>query len=696
MGWAMLEAYPVRSIRFSSALEILRAYISVLLEQRLGYGDQVDLHSVPAAQPAGSIESNPMNGQSLSHYEILDPLGAGGMGDVYRARDKKLGREVAIKVLPEEFSSDPDRLARFEREARVLASMNHPHIAQIHGLEEDNGQRFLVLELVEGETMADRIARGRIPVDEALPIALQVALAFQSAHGRGVVHRDLKPANIMLTPAGEAKVLDFGIAKPLEAAAGQRKGTRTLDGPPTRPGVVLGTPAYTSPEQLRGERADKRSDIWAFGVVLWEMLTGRSLFDRKTDFDTLAAVLESTPDWEGLPSSTPDAIHRLLRRCLERDPRQRLHEIADARLEIDEAINGPKPTWFRNATSSPRLLGWLRGVWPVVIASAAAGAFFATAVWNATEGGPAIPRPPARVALNLPSEVTIDVGHRPALAISPDGQWLVFEAREGAQCRLFKRSLERFETIPIPGTENGNQPFFSPDGVWLGFFADGKLAKVPLSGGARQILADAPNPRGASWGPRGRIVFAPDVSGGLWQVDATGGAAEPLIQPDVEDGELDFRWPEFLPDGTGVLFTSTRGMSPASARIECLWVEYLDRYELIENATFARFVGTGHLIFGHRGSVHVAPFDSEWWEMSGPPVPVPDRIHYDLGHGVPQLAVAGNGSLVFVPGNGSRAHRAVTVNRHGSEGRSSATEIKVVFDWFEELKQLAPTDPEWE
>jgi serine/threonine protein kinase len=452
-----------------------------------------------------------MIGHTLSHYEILDLLGSGGMGDVYRAQDTKLGREVAIKVLPEEFTADPERLARFEREAKVLASLNHPHIAQIHGLEEDDGQRFLVLELVEGETLAERISRGPIPVDEALPIARQIALALEAAHGRGIVHRDVKPANVMITEDGVAKVLDFGIARPLEAAApGEETGTRTITGPPTRPGVVMGTPAYMSPEQLRSERADRRSDIWAFGVTLWEMLTGKRLFEGKTDSDTLAAVLQMNPDWQGLPPDAPAAVRRLLRRCLERDPKQRLHDIADARLEIEEPpeLEGPPPE------PAPRGRPLLRTVLPWSLAGLAILALIGSRSRTTNRPSP-IPRP------NF-TQLTVQGGVEEYPSLSPDGKYFVYSAQSAdGDLDIFLQRTGGMNPINLTGDspDDDTHPAISPDGELITFSSTrdgGGVFVMGATGEAvRRVVGEGSRP---AWSPDGReIVYETENFLSYWE-----------------------------------------------------------------------------------------------------------------------------------------------------------------------------------
>jgi serine/threonine-protein kinase len=610
-------------------------------------------------------------GRTLGHYRIVEQIGEGGMGVVYRAHDERLDRDVAVKVLPEAVAEDAQRLARFEREAKLLASLSHQNVATLHGLEELEGQRFLVMELAEGETLAEQIKKGPIPVGDALEYAHQIAEGLEAAHEYGIIHRDLKPANVMVSPQGKIKVLDFGLAKAWhdEASDADLTHSPTLTAQMTAAGVLLGTAAYMSPEQARGKTADKRADIWAFGVVLFEMLTGARLFDGETTSDVLAAVLRAEPDWSELPTETPRPVVRLLHRCLDRDPRERLHDIADARLEIEEGIT--RPEWASTDHTEqlePTFWGKVRAAWPMLLAAVAVTALLVSgATWKLSKIRLEAVSPPVRVALNLPSGVTIHAGDQTALAISPDDRWLVFEAKEGDTSRLFKRSLEQFDTTPIPGTEDGFHPFFSPDGLWVGFFAGGKLKKVPLAGGPPQILADAPNPWGATWGPDETIVFNRLESEGLWRMPATGGAPEGIASPQFEQGEVFLDSPEFLPGGEAVLFTNIRGLTADNARIEVLDLESRARKTLIENASYGRYVPTGHLIFGRGGGIEVAPFDVERREVTGPSVPVPEPIFYESENGVPHLALSAGGTLAFIPGGGAPRHQLVSVDLAGRE-----------------------------
>jgi serine/threonine-protein kinase len=550
-----------------------------------------------------------------------------------------------------------------------MAQINHPNIATLYGLEEHEGQRFLVMELAEGETLAERIAKGPIPVAKALPIALQIAEGLEAAHERGIVHRDLKPANIMLTPDEKAKVLDFGIATPLPVAASEEEArTRTLTRPPTKKGMLIGTPAYMSPEQVRGLGVDRRSDIWAFGVTLWEMLTGKQLFRGETDSDTLSAVLQASLDWQELPPETPAAVRRLFRRCIEEDPRDRVHDIADARIEIAEVISQPEQA-LTDEPAQPEATLWrkARAAWPAVLAAAVLSAVLATVLWKLFEIRLAAVSHSARVALNLPPDVTIQPSDRPRLAISPDGRWLVFAAMEGNERRLFKRSLDQFGATAIPGTEGGDQPFFSPDGRWVGFFADQKLKKISLAGGPPQIIAEASNPWGATWGQEGEIVFCPDDDLGLWRVRDSGGPPEHLISPRSKQGTGEPCWPEFLPDSEAVLFTDVRGITADTARICVLELESGATKTLIDNASYARYLPTGHLVFGQEGAVYVTPFDATRREVTGPSVPVPEPIFYDMDNGVPDLAFSSGGTLAFIRGGSSPKRRLVSVDMEGRE-----------------------------
>ncbi|HSB35463.1 MAG TPA: protein kinase, partial [Thermoanaerobaculia bacterium] len=606
-------------------------------------------------------------GTRLGPYEVLSPLGQGGMGEVYRARDTRLSREVAIKVLPEAVARDSERLARFRREAQVLASLNHPHIAVIYGVEEAGGVEALVLELVEGETLAERIARGRVPPDEALEIARQIATALEAAHERGIVHRDLKPSNVKLDRGGRVKVLDFGLAKALSSDASSPDVTSspTLTAAATQAGVVIGTAAYMSPEQARGKAVDKRSDIWAFGAVLYEMLTGRRAFQGETVSDTLAAVLTKEPDWSALPPGIPAAVARVLRRCLDRDAKTRIHDIADARLELDEPPLPPAgPVPIPYPTSGTPFWAVLAGL----VLALAAGAGW----WRALRPRPAAPPRVTGFAVALPEGERIPFDDSPVLDLSRDGTRLVFIGDRGGHRRLYVRSRDRIEPKPVPGSEGAYSPFLSPDAQWIGFFADGKLKKIPAAGGVAMALADAPNNRGGVWLEDDTIVFAPQFTSGLNRVAARGGKTEVLTTPNAAAGERSHRWPTYLPGGGAVLFTIGLLKGPGNyddARI-AVWEPGARKPRvLFEGGSMARFAPPDHLVFWRAGTVLAAPFDSKRRSVGGEPVALEEKTSGDPSSGVAYAAVAADGTLAYVPGTESLSERRLILTDRTGKAR---------------------------
>jgi hypothetical protein len=509
------------------------------------------------------------SGGRLGAYEILAALGAGGMGEVYRARDTKLNRDVALKILPESFVHDPDRVARFRREAQVLASLNHPHIATIHGVEEADGHQFLILELVEGETLTQRLKAGPLPLDEALPIAKQIAEALEAAHEKGIIHRDLKPANIAFTGDGQVKVLDFGLAKALDPPMGSNAdltNSPTITSPAmmTGVGVLLGTASYMSPEQARGKTVDKRADIWAFGCVLYEMLTGRPAFARETVSDTIAAILEREPDWAALPATTPKPTRKMLRRCLEKDRKQRLADIADARLEIQEAQGALAGS---DATEQPTVIPRRRFAVTVALAAAVVGAVVAAlTTWVLTRSVPAKLQL-MRFAIVLPASQALATQERD-IAISPDGTRLVYRA--GVPPHLVVRAIDSLDATPLARTTDARFPFMLPDGQWVGFFAQGTLRKASIRGGAVVTVCKIMGaPRGASWGDDETIVFATsDPTTGLLSVPDGGG--EPTVVTKLDAGQSGHWYPSMLPGGKRVLFTISSGAVTftAGSRVE--------------------------------------------------------------------------------------------------------------------------------
>jgi serine/threonine protein kinase/Tol biopolymer transport system component len=549
-------------------------------------------------------------GRTIGVYHLESLLGAGGMGQVYRAHDGKLGRDVAIKILPPHFTNDPERLARFEREARMLATLNDPHIGAIYGLEEDGDVRALVLELVEGETLADRIARGPIPLDDALPIARQIAEGLEAAHSKGIVHRDLKPANVKITLDGIAKVLDFGIAKAsFEApeADPTRATTVVVDG--TRAGAVLGTPSYMSPEQARGQAVDKRTDMWSFGCLLYEMLTGKRAFDHD-GADVFAGVLKTEADWSGLPPDTPLAIRRLLRRCLTKDPKRRVGDASIARIEIDEAPSefSPAPPL---ASSRQRLF--------LVSALAFTAVTAAAALFWASRPAPAS----AEIRLEIIAPATTDPL---SLAVAPDRRKLVFTAQVDGRPKLLLRQLDSTTIQPIAGTDGAAFPFWSPDSRTVGFFAEGKLKRVDVAGGTPQVLADAPTGRGGTWNAAGDIVFAPtSFPGPLYRVPATGGESVSLAPA---DGPLIQRFPHFLPDGRHFLFYAPAG----DARARAIYLGSLDSFKprrLLDADAAAVFLPPQHIIFIRQGRLFAQRFDLTALQVMGDPQLLAENVAAD-------------------------------------------------------------------
>ena len=574
-----------------------------------------------------------MIGKTLGNFTLETQIGAGGMGVVYQAKDQKLGRDVAIKVLPEEFAKDAERVARFQREAKLLASLNHPNIAAIHGLEEDSGIHFLVLELVEGQTLAERIKSDPVEVEEGLKLGLQIAEALEAAHEKGVIHRDLKPANIKVTPEGKVKVLDFGLAK---AFAGEQadlnlSNSPTLSVAATQQGVILGTAAYMSPEQARGKEVDKRADIWAFGVVLFEMLAGRQVFTGDTVSDTLASVLAREPEWQSLPLNLHSRIRLLLERCLEKDPKNRYSGISDARVDIQKVLTDPGGV-FAQPIAGEEAKMKMQQTLPLIATAIVLTAIIASvAVWLLKPAPPPEPRQVHRYNYPLPEGQRASRG----LAISRDGAKLVFATNQ----QLYIKNSDELEATPIQRTEGAQNPFFSPDGQWIGYssggFLGGQLQKIPVAGGVPTVLCDvAGSIYGASWDTDDMIVFA--VQNEIMKVSTIGGTPEPIVEPE----ELT-AYPQMLPDGKTLLIT--RGSDAAiDSHVELLSLESGERKKLFRNIGAARYLPTGHIVFTFDNNLYAAPFDLDTWEV-GRQVPVIE--------GVGLWAISDEGTLVRAPGN---------------------------------------------
>jgi Tol biopolymer transport system component/tRNA A-37 threonylcarbamoyl transferase component Bud32 len=615
-------------------------------------------------------------GSRFGSYEIVSALGAGGMGEVYRARDPALNRDVALKILSPAFTGDPDRVARFRREAQLLAALNHPHIAQIYGLAEarlaqgDSGSMTsadtigLVMELVDGETLAARIARGPIPLDEALAFATQIAEALEAAHEQGIIHRDLKPANIAISVNDHVKVLDFGLAKLTAPDIASGSGRVDLSNSPTvisavnsSAGVLLGTVTYMAPEQARGKVADRRADIWAFGCVLYEMLTSRRAFTGEAVADTFAAILTSDPDWTALPETTPAAIRRLLRRALQRDPKQRLSDIRDARLEIAEA---------RLETPASAVQPVRRGIrWAHALPWALA-AILALGLASVGMRQPqrSAPDNVTRLEMRLPPDVelyTLAAGSGSSIAVANDGRRIAFVGVAGGQRRIYVRPLDALDAAPVKGTETATHCFFSDDGRAVGFVtAAGVLRRVSLDDGSTADLAPA-DFDGGTWSSDGRVVFVRD--GSLWVVPATGGTPSRLLSLDADRRETRQMSPVFLPAANAILFSSIAANDPNTARVESLTLATGERRVLVDRGMYPRYVSSGQLVFSRDDELFSVPFDAARLQLTGSPVRVSDAVgasHTDM-----RLVAVASTTLAYVPS--AATSRLVWVSRRGDE-----------------------------
>ena len=614
-------------------------------------------------------------GDKLGPFEIVAQLGAGGMGEVYRARDSKLKRDVAIKVLPADVANDRERLARFQREAEVLASLNHPHIAHVYGIEEN----ALVMELVEGEDLSQRIARGPIPVDEALAIARQIAEALEAAHESGIVHRDLKPANIKVREDGTVKVLDFGLAKALDQDL-KTSGPQDLVNSPTitspamtMRGVILGTAAYMAPEQAKGKAVDRRADIWAFGCVLYEMLSGKRAFKGDDVTDIITSVMRDTPDWNALPPTTPALIRTLLRRCLEKDPRRRLRDMGDARLELegaDEAGAPAAPVRLQRARSSLLVLA---AATVIVALTGFAGGYFARG-----DSRTAV-REVSRFVITLADGLSLNRGNLSSLALAPDDSSLVFVANDDETQHLYVKWLNTPEPKQIPGTDGAGDPFFSPDGRWLGFFANRLLKKVSLTDGTMVTLAAAPDSTGAAWAPNGTIVFAPGYSTGLARISANGGAIQTLTTRNAATREASHAWPDVLPDGDHVLYTIEYVGKPFDeADIGVVSLASGATKVVLKGGAFARYSPSGHLMYAQGGRLLAVPFDPVRLEVTGDATTAVNGVSSEIGRGRAHVTVSRAGSLAFAPGDVTGSERdLVWVARDASV--TPATKIRKGF-----------------
>jgi serine/threonine-protein kinase len=611
-------------------------------------------------------------GDRLGPYEITAKLGQGGMGEVWRATDARLKRDVAIKVLPAALTNDESFLRRFEREAQLLAQLHHPHIASVFGLEEASGVRGLVMELVEGPTLADRLKEGPLALDEAIAIGRQIAEALETAHEKGIIHRDLKPQNVKAPREGQVKVLDFGLAKELGSGVGADSGTSIANSPTltlgaTAQGVILGTAPYMSPEQAKGSAVDKRADIWAFGVVLWETLAGRRLFEGESVAETLGAVFRQEIRFDELPAAVPRRVRRLVERCLVRDPKLRLRDIGEARI----ALSDPSPA-EPSAPSGGRATppaGWKRNLpWAV-----AAGALLiaAGALWN--------PRPATRNKLppdltafgvSLPAGYVMAGDEAPVLDLSRDGRLVVVQASGESGRHLFRRRFDRVEAEPIAGTNGAAQPFISPDGRWIGFYSAGRIKKVPLQGGTPIDIASVNAYRGATWTEQGWIVYTQTYASGLLQVREEGGEPQPVTELRPGSDERTHRWPSSVAGTPWVLFSVGVSMNPSfydNARIDAVRLDTGERHTVYEGAWMARFSPPGTLIVQRRTSLLALPFDPERAEVVGPERLLIEGVGGESSSGAGYFATSG-GTLAFVPGEALTEEKSVAlVDLEGEE-----------------------------
>jgi serine/threonine protein kinase/Tol biopolymer transport system component len=579
-----------------------------------------------------------MNGTTLGHYRVGEQLGRGGMGEVFLADDLSLDRKVALKFLPDAFAGDPERMARFEREAKVLASLNHPNIAAIHGLEQVEGKRFIVMELVEGESLAQRLSKGPLPVEEALGVCRQIAEGLEAAHEKGVIHRDLKPANVMISGGDKIKILDFGLAKALSAETQSVDASQspTITEAMTQPGIVLGTAAYMSPEQAKGKTVEKRADIWAFGCILYECLTGKRAFEGETVTETLAAVLTRDPEWQKVPVK----VRRLLQRCLERDPKKRLRDIGDAYALLESAPE-----------SAPVKRPWL--AWVVAIVGILAALVLGVVYLDQTP----VEAPETRLEV-----VTPQTSDPLSLSISPDGRLLVFVASAEGQSRLWLRPLDQIKAQPLAGTERATDPFWSPNSRSIGFFADAKLKRIDVASGPPQVLASAPNDGGGTWNRDGVIVFAPSFPSPLYRVPASGGDAVAITQLDPPRQTMACN-PQFMPDGRHLLYFALG----ADQGIYLTSLDSAETKRLIGVELAGAYAPPGYLLFMRQGTLFAQRFDAASRQLNGDSVQVANPVAFASNALRGGFSISETGMLAYRTASGTDRHRLAWFDRSGKE-----------------------------
>jgi serine/threonine protein kinase len=618
------------------------------------------------------------SGSRLGPYQIVGLLGVGGMGEVYRARDPKLGRDIAIKVLPQKFAADPERMARFAREAKLLASLNHSNIASIYGFEDSGSVGALVMELVDGPTLAERLQQGRLPLEEALPIAGRLAEALEYAHDRGIVHRDLKPANIKLTSDGAAKILDFGLAKAMEGDPSSMDlgASPTISHMATQAGIILGTAAYMSPEQAKGRAVDRRTDIWALGCVLYEMLSGKSAFSGESVTDVLAAVVRAEPDWAQLPPNTPRRIRELLQRCLEKEPRKRLQAIGEARITLEKCLANPLGTETSSDAATTAEAQFVAESWKRRAIWSALGAFALGAVLMLGLFGLFRAQHPPTEARVIRAQIkpTVSSSYQfeswsSGFALSPDGRWVTYVAKstEGRPV-LWLRAINAIEDKPLQGTEKAEYPFWSPDSRFIGFFADSKLKKMEIVGSSVSVICDAPVPRGGTWNPDGVILFSPSAATPVMRVSASGGVPTAVTSLSVNENESSHRWPYFLPDGRHFLYLSVRGLSARDNPTNTIQVGSLDskEHKPLFNSDGNAIYASGYLLYLRQGALVAQPFDPDKLELRGEAVSIAEQVASDI-RALGLFSASQNGLVTYLEGALSTERQLTWRDRSGKK-----------------------------